>query len=266
MKLLKSLAICIGLSLAIASPAMATYGKIIIKKKALPQDAQDFAFTISNHNPSGFFLDDDNNPTLSNQKTFVLHAGNYKVTEQITPGWRLKSIHCTSQNGSNNNTIDLNGRNVLIRLQYNEIATCTFTNEKMIPTSAPIIVSGKIMTANGSGIPNARVRVTDLSNGTVYNSLSSSFGYYSVDGPTAGAFIDVSVTAKGRTFESKQMSVVDNVSDLDFIEIRSKYDSKSRDGMINTKQRGEFTQQAEKTLEEINDEIIDARVGTEDNL
>lgn len=260
MKSLKLLAVCVGLSLAIASPAFAKYGTIIIKKQAMPHDPQDFAFSISNYSPSGFFLDDDNNPTLSNQKTIVTIEGNYTVTESITPGWKLKSIRCTSQNGNNNNTIHLNGRNVLIRLEYNETVTCTFVNETMSPTAADITVSGKVLTANGSGISKALVKVTDLASGQVYSGVTSPFGYYTVQGPQAGSFIDISVSAKARQFRSVQLNAMDNVENLDFVEIRSKSMSK-----IISIEKNEENIRSEKTLEQINEEIFDARSDSENN-
>ncbi len=252
---LKALVVCIATSLALSSPALAAYGKIIIKKKAIPQDAQDFGFDISRHSPSGFFLDDDDDGTLSNQKTFIVHVRNYRITEQVTLGWQLKSIECTSQNGPNNNTVDLNGRNVVIRIQPDEIVTCTFTNEKMAPTSAPVVISGKVLTANGSGVSGASVRVSDLASGKVFTGFTSTFGYYTVDGPTAGSFIDVSVSAKGRQFNSVQLNVLEDVVDLDFVESRIKSETKSRHSLS----------QREKTLEELNEEIIDTRIGTKDN-
>ena len=58
-------------------------GSITIVKDAVPDDAQDFAFTTGGAGlPASFSLDDDADATLSNTRTFTnLAPGGYSVTE-----------------------------------------------------------------------------------------------------------------------------------------------------------------------------------------
>src|SRR5438093_635532 len=56
---------------------------ITIVKDAVPNDAQDFAFTTTGGGPAafttGFSLDDDSDPTLSNSQTFTFKIGRADV-------------------------------------------------------------------------------------------------------------------------------------------------------------------------------------------
>lgn len=99
-------------------------GSLTIVKDALPNDAQDFKFGVTGLGGGDFYLDDDGNATLSNQKAFTgLLPGQYSVTEQSTPGWKLTSLVCdnSSVQGSTANVTLTAGQNV----------TCTFTNTKL---------------------------------------------------------------------------------------------------------------------------------------
>ncbi|WP_455276343.1 prealbumin-like fold domain-containing protein, partial [[Eubacterium] cellulosolvens] len=70
--------------------------KITIIKNAIPDDPQDFDFTITGGlTPSSFTLDDDgdNTNTYMNNKTYDVDPGTYTVTETPVPGgWQLTNI------------------------------------------------------------------------------------------------------------------------------------------------------------------------------
>lgn len=108
-------------------------GTIVIRKDAVPDDPQDFSFTGSGPNGftfnGGFALDDDQDATLPNQRTFSdLVPGSYTVTEGVVSGWDLTALSCTDpDNGSSGN---IGTRTATIDLDAGEIITCIFQNTK----------------------------------------------------------------------------------------------------------------------------------------
>jgi len=96
-------------------------GHIIVVKDAVPNDAQDFAFTnnFGNGNPASFNLDDDADGTLSNSRNSEVIAGTYAVSEGAVSGWTQTSASCSD--GSPINAVVVSA---------GETVTCTFTNTK----------------------------------------------------------------------------------------------------------------------------------------
>jgi uncharacterized repeat protein (TIGR01451 family) len=127
-------------------------GSITIVKVAVPNDAQDFAFTTTGTGLSNFSLDDDADATLSNTQTFTgLAAGSYTVTEAALAGWSLTGLVCVDPDSST--TVDVGARIANIDLDAGENITCTFTNTLqsvdlgVVKTASPTIVaSGDIVT------------------------------------------------------------------------------------------------------------------------
>ena len=110
-------------------------GSITIIKDAVPNDAQDFAFTTTGAGLSSFSLDDDLDGTLPNTTTFSnLGSGTYSVSEDAVPGWTQTSATCTDESPVS-----------AIALAAGENVTCTFTNTKQ----ATIIVQKN--TTGGDG-------------------------------------------------------------------------------------------------------------------
>ena len=89
--------------------------------------------------------------------------------------------------------------------------------ENLTPTSANVSVSGRVLTANGQGIRNARVTLTN-STGAPRTAVTSSFGYYRFDEVEVGQTYVVSVRSKRFRFASdtQVLSVNDEISDLTF--------------------------------------------------
>jgi uncharacterized repeat protein (TIGR01451 family) len=110
-----------------ASGAFDTCASITIVKDAVPNDAQDFAFTTTGTGLSNFSLDDDADATLPNTTVFNgLNPGSYSVTEGVVANWQLTNLVCNDANG----VINLAGRSATINLSANEDVTCTFTNTR----------------------------------------------------------------------------------------------------------------------------------------
>jgi subtilisin-like proprotein convertase family protein len=87
--------------------------------------------------------------------------------------------------------------------------TCT-------PTAAGVEVSGRVVTAEGYGLRNARVVLTD-SNGVARTAITSSFGYYRFEDVPAGETYVIGVVSKRYTFTSRILEVLDNLADVDFM-------------------------------------------------
>jgi uncharacterized repeat protein (TIGR01451 family) len=110
-----------------ASGAFNTCASLTIVKDAIPNDAQDFAFSTTGDDLSSFSLDDDADGTLSNTKVFTgLNPGAYSVTEAAVAGWDLTGLTCNDANGS----VNLGTRTASVTLDASENVTCTFTNSK----------------------------------------------------------------------------------------------------------------------------------------
>ena len=87
-----------------------------------------------------------------------------------------------------------------------------------IPTAANAFVSGRVVTADGSGIRNARVSLT-LPNGEVRTALSGTFGYYRFDDLEVGNTYILSIAAKRYTFinPTRVISLDDELTGEDFV-------------------------------------------------
>lgn len=98
------------------------------------------------------------------------------------------------------------------------ISSGFFTAGALIPTAANASVSGRVRTADGSGIRNARITLT-TADGMAYMTLTASFGYYRFDNIPAGQIVILSVSSKRFIFyqPTRVLNVNDEISDIDFI-------------------------------------------------
>jgi hypothetical protein len=83
------------------------------------------------------------------------------------------------------------------------------------PTAADVTVSGRVTNANGHGLNRARVTLSD-GEGGVLTAITNPFGYYFIDNAQAGSVYVVSVSAKRHTFQSRTISLVDSIADVNF--------------------------------------------------
>ncbi len=87
--------------------------------------------------------------------------------------------------------------------------------EFFAPTSARVSVSGRVLNAEGLGVRNADVVITDV-NGVSRTVRTGSFGYYSFDAVEAGETYIVSVRSRRYRYTSRVLQVADQVSEFDF--------------------------------------------------
>jgi hypothetical protein len=87
------------------------------------------------------------------------------------------------------------------------------------PTAANVSVAGRVLTANGRGIYNARVTVTGNSLPQRISTITGPFGYYQIDNLEAGETYVVTVQSKRFTFPvpSRVINLTDNLTGFDFI-------------------------------------------------
>lgn len=105
-------------------------GSITIVKDAVPDDPQDFGFTVTNMEVTRLTLDDDGDSEneFSNSQTYSgLWPGQYSFTEDVTPGWELTGMNCVSSNVSLDMLVSPTAD---ITLAPGESVTCTYTNTK----------------------------------------------------------------------------------------------------------------------------------------
>lgn len=218
---------------SLQSGAVIYPGRIEIIKDAQPDTTQTFLFAAVGPGATGdFTLDDDgdNTNTYSNTQAFanLTNFGNgheVTVTESadILP-YSLSQIVCTSDpgggTGTNNNTISIPQRQVVITLEEGEFVTCTFINGR--PTAADLMLSGRIMDTAGMPVRGAIVQLYRISNGETSAFSSSTFGYYAFRGLAAGESYAVTVTARRYRFDppSQTITIVDNMTDVNFVAIQ----------------------------------------------
>lgn len=148
----------------------------------------------------------------------------YTVTvgsEQIyDSGWLINSISLNAYSGQT------------IRIRFRNTVTQTLAGPGMAeidavsvqspfpPVAAEATVSGQIKSANGNGIRNVVVSLTET-NGTTRTFKTNAFGYYNFDGIEVGQTVTLTVNSKRYTFvnPTRIVSVSENVSDIDFTSI-----------------------------------------------
>lgn len=178
---------------SLASEAVIYPAIITIIKDAIPDSPQDFSFTTSGTELSGFSLDDDSDTTLSNTKVFSITSfasnnGDTKtITEDPQSGWSLTGLVCDDNNGSTNFAT----RTATLSVVEGENITCAFTNTQQngtlrvnkitVPNEAEVF--SIMATGSGTITGNATQNVT----GGSFVDYTATTGIYSVtETPKAG--------------------------------------------------------------------------------
>jgi len=145
-------------------------------------------------------------------------ANNITVTEGTTFGWTLASVSCTTNVGSSA-TASLASRNAIITTNAGGVTTCTFTNSQLQITAAPASITGRLVDANGVGLRNVSVVLTDASTGQTKYALSNQFGYYVFDNCMTDDFYVMSTSSKRYTFtpSTHSFTLTDNLANMDFV-------------------------------------------------
>lgn len=93
-----------------------------------------------------------------------------------------------------------------------------FWTPQIAPTSAAVSIRGRILTAEGNGIVNVIISLTDPSTGATISTRSSSFGYFRFDEIAVGQTYILIVSSKRFTFipNSRVIMPTDEVTDAHF--------------------------------------------------
>lgn len=93
-----------------------------------------------------------------------------------------------------------------------------WTFETLAPTAASVTISGRVMTANGRGISNARITLT-AGDGTIRRTQTSSFGFYRFAEVEVGNVYILEAASKRFVFTNPTLvlSVQGEITNADFI-------------------------------------------------
>lgn len=93
-----------------------------------------------------------------------------------------------------------------------------FDSNCFVPTASNVSLSGKVLNAEGSGIANIRIVMTDT-NGLSRVAVTNSFGNYIFEEVAAGQTVTVSVNSKKFVFTNPTvvLNISENVSEINFI-------------------------------------------------
>ncbi|MGE3467355.1 MAG: carboxypeptidase regulatory-like domain-containing protein, partial [Pyrinomonadaceae bacterium] len=83
------------------------------------------------------------------------------------------------------------------------------------PNSTGVSVSGRVLTADGRGLRNAAVTLTNA-NGRTRTVTTGTFGFYRFDGVEPGAEYVVGVSSRRFRFAPRRINVRDSIGDIDF--------------------------------------------------
>jgi hypothetical protein len=86
----------------------------------------------------------------------------------------------------------------------------------LAPSSAHATVTGRVTNSAGYGVSRALVTFTGT-DGVTYTAVSNTFGYYRIDQVRAGATYAAAARAKAYNFDTRTVTVWEDVTGLDFI-------------------------------------------------
>lgn len=83
-----------------------------------------------------------------------------------------------------------------------------------VVTAAGASVQGRLLTADGRGVTNATVVITNPANGAAVSTRSTSFGYFNFEDLPVGQSYVIQVVSKRFQFPTQVLQLDDNVTDL----------------------------------------------------
>ncbi len=147
------------------------------------------------------------------------------------PGSTIGGTGAQMMGGNTAGTFAGSNANGTWKLYVREQSTSSFTPATVVgniggwgidfimTTSGQGTISGRVTTADGQGIRNAKVTVTSNSLAASKVAATGSFGYFTFDSLSTGEMYIVTVNSKRYTFStpSRVISLNENIADADFI-------------------------------------------------
>ncbi len=168
----------------------------------LTPDSGAFSYSVTAGSlPPGLYLSNSlsvnsESGRLSAKKSLAPAAGAYSITGTPTMGG-IFDYTITATNGTDS------------------VSTDYTTTIQAAPTSAPIEISGRVLSGNNRGISNAQVTLTDQY-GQTQTARTTTFGYFRFTDVQAGADYVIGVSAKQYSFAPQIITPQDNMTDLIF--------------------------------------------------
>ncbi len=217
---------------AVFVPAQVTIVKrTLVDNQNYPIDLnfsfQSNAYDFDGSGDAFFTLNTLNNPSTGTKliTNGFGPANPYPVSEVGTPtNWSLNAITCQETGqagfpGLQNTTVNLLTSTANIIAEEGETIVCTFDNVFVGPTAAPASISGRVTTAEGTGIGQVLVSVMNLQTGEITYAYTNSFGNYSVEGLEVEQTYQVSVWNRKMSFGESQrvVSLDGDLFGVDFV-------------------------------------------------
>ena len=90
-----------------------------------------------------------------------------------------------------------------------------FAASPLAPTAAPVSISGRVLTNDGSGLRNARVTLTDMS-GISRTILSGKLGHFQFRDVPSGETYIISVASRRYIFQAQVVMATGEITELSF--------------------------------------------------
>lgn len=84
------------------------------------------------------------------------------------------------------------------------------------PTASGVMVAGRVLTTELSGLRNAVVTLSDA-NGNIRQARTGAFGYFAFENVIAGQNYVITIASKRYTFQPRSITVADEITDLEFV-------------------------------------------------
>lgn len=93
-----------------------------------------------------------------------------------------------------------------------------FWQAAFAPTAANVSISGRILTADGTGIRNAVISLTPISGGQIRSARSSGFGFYCIEDVLIGETYILRISSKRFVFlpETQIVTPLDELTNVNF--------------------------------------------------
>jgi hypothetical protein len=149
------------------------HGHIIVIKDAVPNDPQDFTFSLDSG--AAVTLDDDPVSATPNSHDYTVVVGEHSLSETNIPaGWVNTGLVC-----DDNNPTSVSKPTAVVNVSKNETVTCTYT-DTYTPTAPGLATQANVTQANTTWTDTA----TLTGDGT--HAVTGSVAFY-LCGPTASA-------------------------------------------------------------------------------
>ena len=152
----------------------------------------------------------------------IASGGNYTLTQTaIANGGASGSGASSGGNYSLEGTIGQSAAGTKQQTPPHTFQPGFWTAQTFTPTAASVNLGGRVLTTNGSGIRNVRVRLT-LPDGTTRTAITGTFGYYNfAEIPSGQTYI---LTANSKRFvfaaPTQIVTLFEERGDLDFIAVQ----------------------------------------------